>query len=69
MYNVRLWVAVVTVYLPLSFGGDGVVIGIDGHGQRVAIERDFAIVECANGATPGVAVEQDIIIVRCQHAN
>lgn len=69
MYGIRLFVAAMTVYLPLFFGGDGVVIGIDGHGQRVAIERDFAIVECANGATPAVAAEQNIIIVRCEHVN
>ena len=55
----------VTIYLPLAFNGDGVVIGIDGHGQRMAIERDFAIVECTNGATPAIAVEQNILIVRC----
>lgn len=69
MSGLRFLVVMTTIYLPLFFGADGVVIGIDGHGQRVAIARDFAIVECANGATPVVAAEQNTIIVRCEHVN
>lgn len=69
MKNLYLLVAFATIYLPLVLGGDGVVVAIAGHGERVSVQRDFAIIECANGAIPTVATEQNIVIVRCEHAN
>jgi hypothetical protein len=57
---------VFSIYLPLVFGRDGAVFAIDGHGQRVTVERDYAIVKCANGVTPLVTIEQNIVIVRCK---
>ena len=56
---------VLSTFLPLVFGRDGAVYAISGHGQRMLIDHDYAVIECANGATPTVIVEQNIVIVKC----
>ena len=65
MRGIRLWAVIATIYLPLMFGADGTVIAIDGHGERVAVQRDFAVVTCANGAAPAVVTTDNMVIVRC----
>lgn len=65
MLPIRLWAVIATIYLPLMFGADGAVVAIDGHGERMAVQRDFAVVTCANGAVPAAVTTDNMVIVRC----
>lgn len=53
-------------YLPYMALKPAPAVAVAGHGEAVAVSRDWALVECANGQ-PATAVEIDYgyLVVKC----
>lgn len=53
-------------YLPYVARNPAPIVAVAGHGEAVAVSRDWALVNCANGPATAVAIDNDYLLIKCE---
>lgn len=54
------------VYLPIMHGRSAPVLAVPGHGQRLRVDRDWALVDCPTGTATVDDLGSGYILIRCE---